>query len=222
MLSLRTTFSALRPTLSVSLSLSRSFSSVSSPRILMTGSNGQIGTELSALLRKRYGVNNVVTTDLKAPTTTLVNGPFEELDIMNNEKLSEVIKKYNINKVIHLASLLSAIGERQPLQAMKVNSRGIENVLEMARIHNLQVFAPSTIAVFGPSTPRDATPDLTIMRPNTIYGVTKVYLELLGEYYHKKFGVDFRSMRFPGIISNVGPPGGGTTDYAVEIYQLSY
>jgi len=189
------------------------------PRIMVTGATGQIGSELVPFLRQRYGEKNVVATDIRPPPSGYNKGPFEVLDVMNESQLRGVFEGYEITWIIHLASMLSAVGEKNPNLAMKLNARGIEHVLELARTAKLtsgvRVFAPSTIAAFGLSTPRDNVPDLTIMRPTTIYGVTKVYLELLGEYYHHKFGVDFRSVRYPGIISALAPPGGGTTDYAV-------
>ncbi len=225
----KTSSTLLKPTFVATASLSskaRSFSTAtyepkgSATRILVTGATGQIGSDLVVELRNKYGVKNVIASDVKVPSsTTYPSGPFVYLDVMDKNSMGKVIVEHQIDWVVHLASILSAVGERNPQAAMLLNTRGIENVLELAAQHKLRVFAPSTIAVFGPSTPRDSTPDLTVMRPTTMYGVTKVYLELLGEYYNKKFGVDFRSVRYPGIISNSAMAGGGTTDYAVDIYH---
>ena len=189
-------------------------------RILVTGAIGQLGSAIIKELSEIYGKENVIASDVKRPTFRLPN-PFIYLDVLNTDQLARVVLEYQIDTIIHFAAMLSALGERSPQLALKLNARGIENVLEAARINNLKIFAPSSIAVYGPTTPRDFTPDETIMRPTTIYGVTKVYLELLGEYYHKRFGVDFRSLRYPGIISSDVLPGGGTTDYAVEIYRVA-
>jgi len=188
-------------------------------KLAVTGAGGQIGMELVPFLRKRYGSPDaVLATDVNHVGAATGPGPFAYLDVTDGPALERLVVEHRIDTVIHLASLLSAVGERNPRLAQRVNVRGIENVLETAAGRGLRVFAPSTIAVFGPSTPRHNTPDPTIMRPTTIYGTTKVYLELLGEYYAAKFGVDFRSLRYPGVISNAAPPGGGTTDYAVDIF----
>ncbi len=188
--------------------------------ILVTGSVGQIGSELTMELRKRYGNDNVVAGGRKTkPSEKLLNsGPFEVVDCTNMDTLRSVVKKYDIDTIFHLAAILSAVAEAKPQLAWDVNINGLYNVLEVARESKCAVFTPSSIGAFGPSTPLDDTPQDTIQRPNTMYGVTKVAGELLCNYYHKRFDVDTRGVRYPGIISNETLPGGGTTDYAVEIY----
>ena len=188
--------------------------------ILVTGASGQIGSELVAKLRDVYGEDNVVATDIrKSPDVAQQSaGPFEILDVTDGKRMFEIAKQYDVDTVIHLAALLSARAEENPQLAWNLNMTGLVNGLEVARQLDCQFFTPSSIAAFGPSTPKSGTPQDTLQRPNTIYGVTKVSGELLCDYYHSKFGVDTRGVRFPGLISYVTPPGGGTTDYAVEIY----
>ncbi|MHA2426378.1 MAG: NAD-dependent epimerase/dehydratase family protein [Candidatus Thorarchaeota archaeon] len=189
-------------------------------RILVTGSYGQIGTELIGAMRKKYGGKNVIATGRKKPPAILKkDGPYLQLDIMDMNQLQAMLVDQDIDIVIHNASLLSGTGEKNPQLAFHTNVVGSYNVLEAVRIQNLdQVMIPSSIAAFGPSTPRDNTPNDVIMRPTTAYGVSKVFIELWGEYYVKRYGMDFRSLRYPGIISSETMPGGGTTDYAVEIF----
>lgn len=190
-------------------------------KILVTGSLGQIGTELLVALREEYGVENVVASDLvrkEEQREVIESGPFEIVDVVNPNSILDVIKKYNINTVFNLAALLSAVGERVPDKCWNINMGGLLNVLEIARQEKLSVFTPSSIACFGPNTPPDNTPQDTIQRPTTMYGVTKVAGELLSDYYFLKYGVDTRGVRFPGLISYKTLPGGGTTDYAVDIY----
>jgi nucleoside-diphosphate-sugar epimerase len=189
-------------------------------RILVTGAAGQIGSELTPALRERYGADNVVAADRVKPSGALLDsGPYEVLDVCQCDRIAAVIKKHNIDTIVHLAALLSAVGEKNPQLCWNVNVGGLYNVLELARELKLtQVFCPSSIAVFGPETPRDCTPQETVMLPKTMYGVSKVSGELLCDYYHRRFGVDARGVRYPGIISNETLPGGGTTDYAVAIY----
>lgn len=188
--------------------------------ILVIGSVGQIGSELTMRLREIYGNNNVVAGYRSTePSEELAgSGPLERLDATEPDRIVEVVKKYNIDTIYNLAALLSAVAEKKPQAAWNVGVNGVYNVLEVARENNCAVFFPSSIGAFGPSTPLDNTPQDTIQRPNTMYGVTKVTGELLSDYYFKRFGVDARGLRYPGIISNVTLPGGGTTDYAVEIY----
>ncbi len=190
-------------------------------QILVTGAVGQIGSELTMALRKRYGGENVVATGHRTrPSAALRDsGPFEFIDVSKRKTIEEVVRKYNIDTIYHLAAILSAVGEEKPLLAWDVNMNGLYNVLEVAREHEMvRLFCPSSIAVFGPETPRDNTPQETILCPSTMYGVTKVAGELLCDYYFERFGLDVRGLRYPGIISAETLPGGGTTDYAVAIY----
>ena len=188
--------------------------------ILVIGSVGQIGSELTMALRQRYGNDNVVAGYRKTqPSQELAeSGPLEVVDATDVERMVEIVKKYKIDTIYNLAALLSGVAEKRPQAAWNVGVNGVYNVLEVAREHNCAVFFPSSIGAFGSSTPLDNTPQDTIQRPGTMYGVTKVTGELLSDYYYKRFGVDTRGVRYPGIISNVTLPGGGTTDYAVEIY----
>lgn len=189
-------------------------------KILITGALGQIGSELTHHLREIYGSNNVIATDIRKieGNEVVEAGPFEMLDVQDAARMAEIAKKYNVDTIIHLAALLSAVAEAKPLFAWNLNMGGLLNALEVARELNCQFFTPSSIGAFGPSSPKDNTPQDTIQRPQTMYGVTKVSGELLCDYYFKKFGLDTRGVRFPGLISYVTQPGGGTTDYAVEIY----
>ena len=189
-------------------------------KILVTGAVGQIGSELTMVLREKYGNDNVIATGHKSkPGEKLLNsGPFQFINCLDIKTVEEVVKKYNVNTIYHLAALLSAVAEENPQLAWDVNINGLYNVLEVARERNCTVFIPSSIGAFGPGTPLDNTPQDTIQRPNTMYGVTKVAGELLCDYYYKRFGVDTRGLRYPGIISYETLPGGGTTDYAVEIF----
>ncbi|MFC5558871.1 NAD-dependent epimerase/dehydratase family protein [Ureibacillus thermophilus] len=186
-------------------------------RILVTGALGQIGSELVRKLRFEYGKDNVLATDIREDKNH--DGPFEVLDVLDALKMYEVAKKFNADTMIHLAALLSATAEIKPILAWELNMGGLLNALEVSKELNMQLFNPSSIAVFGPSTPKINTPQETLQRPTTMYGVNKVAGELLCDYYHLRYGVDVRGLRFPGLISPGTPPGGGTTDYAVEIYH---
>ena len=189
-------------------------------KILVTGATGQIGSELTIELRKRYNGDNVVAAGhSRKPSETLAkSGPFEFIDVTNKESIETIVKKYDIDTIYHLAAILSAVGELNPQLAWKLNMESLYHILEIAKEGKTKVFWPSSIAVFGPSAPRVKTPQETVLIPGTMYGVTKVAGELLCNYYFNRFGLDVRSVRYPGIISSETLPGGGTTDYAVEIF----
>jgi len=189
-------------------------------KILITGSLGQFGSELSLTLKNLYGENNIILTDIKDIRETSLDwgGPFYQFDCRNTKKLFEIVNKEKIKHIYHLAALLSAVAEVRPQDAWDININGLYSVLEVAREYGCSVFTPSSIAAFGPNTPKDYTPQDTIQQPTSMYGITKVTGELLCNYYYHKYGLDTRGVRYPGIISYGTLPGGGTTDYAVEIF----
>ena len=192
--------------------------------ILIIGSTGQIGSELTMKLRSIYGGDHVVAGYIPGAEpkgALLESGPSAIVDITNEQQIAETVSRYQVDTIYNLAALLSAVAEKKPQLAWKIGMGGLFNVLEVAREMGCAVFTPSSIGVFGNNTPKDKTPQDTIRNPRTMYGVTKVSGELLSDYYHTKYGVDTRAVRFPGIISNVTPPGGGTTDYAVDIYYAA-
>jgi len=189
-------------------------------KILVIGCSGQIGSELTLELRKIYGNSNVIATDIRpAPPDITGSGPFEILDVLDSAKLQLILEHEKVTHVYHLAAILSGNAEKRPLASWDINMRSLINVLELAREVNLKkLFWPSSIAVFGPTTPRIGTPQFTVMEPNTVYGISKLAGERWIEYYYNKYGVDTRSLRYPGLISYKTEAGGGTTDYAVEIF----
>ena len=188
-------------------------------KILVTGALGQIGSELSTALKKIYGEKNVITSDLHSTNIKDEFQPYETLNILDKQALATVIKKHEITTIYHLAAILSATGEKNPQLCFDVNIIGLYNVLEVARELKIkQIICPSSIAVFGPETPRDNTPQQTVILPKTMYGLSKASGELLCDYYVQKYNIDIRGLRYPGLISYKTPPGGGTTDYAVEIF----
>ena len=189
-------------------------------RILIIGSLGQLGSEIALECRVRYGAEQVVLTDIRDDVNRdlVEGGPFYKVDAQDGHTIAQIVKKHDIDTIYHLAAVLSARAERDPLGAWNLNMGGLLTSLEIAREYGCAVFTPSSIGAFGPTTPKKFTPQDTIQRPTSIYGVTKVSGELLCDYYYHKYDVDTRGIRFPGIISSLTPPGGGTTDYAVEIY----
>ena len=192
-------------------------------KILVTGATGQIGSELTVALRDRYGAENVIAAGYKTPPDEafISSGPYCSMDVRDASAIEAIVDQYDIDTIFHLAALLSAIAEEKPQLAWDINMNGLLNILEIARSKNMAVFSPSSIGAFGPTTPANDTPQDTIQRPNTMYGVTKVSGELLCDYYHSRYGVDTRGLRFPGLISWKTMPGGGTTDYAVEIFYAA-
>lgn len=190
-------------------------------RVLIIGAAGQIGTELTAALRQKYGSDNVIASDIKEMYFNLVpEGPFEILDATDFDHIQKIVEQYKITEVYLMAAMLSAVAEKAPMKAWDLNMNSLFHVLNLAKDGKIQkVFWPSSIAIFGSSTPKTNTPQLTITEPNTVYGISKLTGERWCEYYFNRYGVDVRSIRYPGLISYKTPPGGGTTDYAVEIYH---
>ncbi|XP_061571701.1 L-threonine 3-dehydrogenase, mitochondrial-like [Cololabis saira] len=192
------------------------------PKVLITGGLGQLGLGLAVLLRRRFGKNNVILSDIRKPPSHVYDsGPFIFSDILDHKNLREIVVNNNISWLVHYSAVLSAAGETAVALAKEVNITGLHNILDVATDHGLRLFIPSTIAAFGPSSPRDPTPELCVQRPRTIYGVAKVHAELMGEYYHHRYGLDFRCLRYPAIVSADRQPAGGTTDYAVQIFHAA-
>lgn len=189
-------------------------------KILIVGSTGQIGSELSMRLRSIYGTDNVICGYFAPPypANFFESGPTEKLDVMDKNQLAEIVKRHKIDTIYNLAAILSATAELKPTLGWTIGVQGLMHCLDVAKEYGCAVFTPSSIGAFGPNTPKDKTPQDTIQRPNTVYGITKVVGELVSDYYTEHYGVDTRSVRFPGLISYMTPPGGGTTDYAVEIF----
>jgi nucleoside-diphosphate-sugar epimerase len=189
-------------------------------KILVIGAAGQIGTDLTLELRKRFGAENVVATDIKmAAQDVMDGGPFENLDAMNKERVAEILEKYKITEIYHLAAILSGNAEKNPRWAWDLNMNSLFNVLDVAKEKKVEkIFWPSSMGAFGPTTPEWDTPQITVMEPSTVYGISKLAGERWVEYYHEKYGMDIRSLRYPGLISYKTEAGGGTTDYAVEIF----
>ena len=187
--------------------------------VLILGGCGQVGTELATGLKEIYGNDHVVVSDIKSAEEARVNGPYETINVMDKDAIFEVIKKYKITQVYHLAALLSATAEKNPMFGWQLNMESLLHVLNIAKENHVsKVYWPSSIAVFGPGTPKKNTPQDTVMDPNTVYGISKLAGERWCEYYHQKYGVDVRSIRYPGLISYKAEPGGGTTDYAIHIF----
>mmetsp|Transcript_2936 Transcript_2936/g.4274 ORF Transcript_2936/g.4274 Transcript_2936/m.4274 type:complete len:344 (+) Transcript_2936:47-1078(+) len=191
------------------------------PKVLITGSNGQIGSELIPHLREKYGKDNIIATDIGLPKNVENFQPFYFLNVLDHRTLKNLVKHHNIDWIIHNGALLSAVAERNPELAMELNTKALHNVLDIANEYKCRLFVPSSIAAFGTTTPLDNTPNVTIQRPESLYGIGKVYAEHMGEYYYQKKGLDFRSLRYPGIISYKTLPGGGTTDYAIDMFHYA-
>ncbi|MEQ8470546.1 MAG: NAD-dependent epimerase/dehydratase family protein [Marinoscillum sp.] len=187
-------------------------------KILVIGACGQLGTELTLKLRDLYGTENVIASDLREPVDLIKDGPSESLDVMDKQSLNNLVAKHKITQIYHLAAILSARGEQNPKLAWDLNMNSLLNVLETGKSGVSKIYWPSSIAVFGPSTPKTKTPQDTVMAPNTVYGISKLAGERWCEYYFEKYGVDVRSIRYPGLIGYKAQPGGGTTDYAVDIF----